>query len=187
LEKRAANSYALQNIASVASFFVSRIDVKVDALLDVLDTPKAQALKGKIGIANAKMAYQRFCQVSKSKRWQNLAQRNAHPQRVLFGSTSTKNPAYPDTLYVDNLIGPQTVNTLPPETLTAFLDHGTVAPTLENNLDKAREQLEQLADLGIHLKDVTDELLEEGVLKFTTPYDKLIENIAEKQANFITA
>ena len=187
LERRTTDQNALSTVASVASFFVSRIDVKVDALLDQLATPEALALKGKIGIANAKMAYQRFRKTFQNERWQVLARRGAHLQRVLFGSTSTKNPLYPDTLYPDNLIGPQTINTLPPETLEAFLDHGTVALTLESDLDEARTQLDQLDALGIQLDEVTNQLLEEGVEKFARPYDKLIKNISEKKAEFIVA
>jgi transaldolase len=187
LEQRAAKGYALDNIASVASFFVSRIDVKVDALLDQVGTPEAQALKGKIGIANAKMAYQRFREIFRSERWKELSHQGARLQRVLFGSTSTKNPAYPDTFYPDNLIGPQTINTLPPATLEAFLDHGTVALTLENKLEEARAQLDQLDEVGIDLEDVTHQLLEEGIDKFSNPYDQLIETIAEKKADVIVA
>jgi transaldolase len=185
LEERAANINDLKSIASVASFFVSRMDVKVDPLLDKLGSPKAQALKGKIGIANAKMAYQRFRETFQSERWQRLASDGARIQRVLYGSTSTKNPRYPDTLYVDNLIGPDTINTVPPDTLQAFLDHGRVALTLESDLDQARGQLDDLAELGIDLDSITQQLLEEGVQKFAEPFDKLIESIAAKQTKFL--
>lgn len=180
LEKLAENGGDLSKITSVASFFVSRVDVMVDEMLDAIDSPEAAELKGKIGIANAKMAYQRFKQTFKGDRWQKLEKQGAHLQRVLWASTSTKNPAYPDTLYADNLIGAHTVNTLPPETIEAFLDHGTVAPTLEDNLDEARQQLQKLADLGIDLDEVTDELLVEGVEKFADPFDELLEAIEEK-------
>lgn len=187
LEKRAANSFALEPITSVASFFVSRIDVKVDGLLDQIDDPDAQALKGKIGIASAKMAYQRFREIFQSKRWAKLSHQGARLQRVLYGSTSTKDPDYPDTLYPDNLIGPETINTLPPETIEAFLDHGTVASTLESDLETAQAHLDKLAALGINLDDVTHQLLEEGIEKFVRPYDKLIKTIAEKKAKVIAA
>jgi len=172
----------VSQVASVASFFVSRVDVKVDRMLDELDSPPARALKGKIGIANAKLAYQRFQKVFSGERWERLAGRGARLQRVLWASTSTKDPTYPDTLYPDNLIGPHTVNTLPPATLNAFLDHGTVAPTLEADLDEARAQLEQLADLGIDLDQVTDQLLDEGVEKFAKPFASLMDSIEEKVA-----
>ena len=187
LEKRAAKVYDLHHIASVASFFVSRIDVKVDKMLDEIGTPEAKALKGKIGTANAKMAYQHFMETFRGKRWDFLADKGARLQRVLYGSTSTKNPEYSDVMYVDGLIGQHTVNTIPPKTLEAFMDHGTVALTLERGLDEAREQLGQLEKLGIHLDDITRDLLDEGVKKFVKPYDKLIEAIAEKQADLITA
>lgn len=187
LEERAAQSYALDPVVSVASFFVSRMDVKVDQLLDEIASKDAQDLKGKIGIANAKWAYQRFKKMQASKRWQDLARQGARLQRVLFGSTSTKNPVYPDTLYVDNLIGPDTINTLPPDTLEAFMDHGTVAATIESDLDQAHFQLVRLAELGIKLDEITQDLLEEGVEKFIEPYDRLIKALAAKQAELITA
>jgi len=187
LEKRAARVYDVRQIASVASFFVSRIDSKVDKILETFDTPRANALKGKIGIANAKMAYQHFKKAFQGKRWDLLAEKGARLQRVLYGSTSTKNPDYSDVMYVDGLIGPNTVNTIPPKTLKAFMDHGTVARTLDQDVDMARVQLEQLEKLGVNLDDVTRDLLDEGVEKFVKPYDKLIEAIAEKQAMFITA
>jgi transaldolase len=187
LEKRTAKAYNLHRIASVASFFVSRIDVKVDQMLDEIGASEAKALKGKIGIANAKMAYQHFKDTFRGKRWDFLADKGARLQRVLYGSTSTKNPDYSDVMYVDGLIGPNTVNTIPPKTLEAFMDHGTVAVTLDRDLDEARQQLDQLEKVGIELADVTRELLDEGVEKFVKPYDKLIETIAQKQADLITA
>jgi len=187
LEKRAASVYDLHHIASVASFFVSRIDVKVDKLLDEIGTPEAKALRGKIGIASAKMAYQHFKKTFQGKRWDFLADKGARLQRVLYGSTSTKNPEYSDVMYVDGLIGPNTVNTIPPKTLEAFMDHGTVAVTLDRGIDEVHEQLDQLDKVGISLDDVTRNLLDEGVEKFVKPYDKLIETIAEKQVNLITA
>jgi transaldolase len=187
LEKRAARVNDLHQNVSVASLFVSRVDSKVDKLLDALDTPQAEALKGKIGIANAKMAYQHFYNTFRSRRWNYLAEQGARIQRVLYGSTSTKNPDYRDVMYIENLIGPQTINTAPPETLEAFLDHGTVGITLDRDLDVAQEQLDRLAKLGIDLDEVTRQVLDEGIEKFIEPYDKLIETIAEKQADFITA
>lgn len=182
LEKLARERGDLSKVTSVASFFVSRMDVMVDEKLEDLDSPEADELKGKIGIANAKMAYQRFKETFKGDRWQKLEVQGAHLQRVLWASTSTKNPNYPDTLYADNLIGPHTVNTLPPDTIDAFLDHGTVAPTLERDLDEAQAQLQQLAELGIDLEQVTDDLLVEAVEKFVSPFDDLLEAIEEKCA-----
>ncbi len=180
LEKLIADGGEPKCVASVASFFVSRVDVKVDALLDAIGTPEAARLKGTIGIANAKMAYQRFRKIFAGARWERLAKQGARVQRVLWASTSTKNPDYPDTLYVDGLIGPHTVNTLPPETLDAFLDHGTVASTLDEGLDEARTKLASLTDLGIDLDQVTYELLIEGVEKFSQPFASLMRSIAEK-------
>jgi transaldolase/glucose-6-phosphate isomerase len=180
LEQLAANGGDVSRIGSVASFFVSRVDVMVDRMLDEIGTPEAEALKGTTGIANAKMAYQRFKSAFDTERWERLAAQGARLQRVLWASTSTKNPDYADTLYPDNLIGPHTVNTLPPKTLDAFLDHGTVALTLESDLEQERARLEQLAALGIDLDQVTDDLLEEGVDKFARPFSSLMESIAEK-------
>jgi len=170
----------IAGVASVASFFVSRVDVKVDRMLEEVDSPGAEALKGTIGIANAKMAYQRFKSAFSGERWEQLAEKGARLQRVLWASTSTKDPTYSDTLYPDNLIGPDTVNTLPPATLNAFRDHGTVALTLETQLTTAQAQLDKLSQLGIDLDQVTDDLLEEGVDKFAKPFSDLMESIEEK-------
>jgi len=180
LEVLDANGGDLSEVASVASFFISRVDVKADGMLDEIGTPAAQELKGSIGIANAKMAYQRFKATFSGERWEVLEDKGARLQRVLWASTSTKDPAYSDTLYPDNLIGPHTVNTLPPSTLNAFRDHGTVALTVETELLAERARLEKLADLGIDLDQVTDELLEEGVEKFARPFSDLMESIQEK-------
>ncbi len=185
IENRAAKGYALKQIASVASIFVSRLDSKVDKMLDAFVTPKAESLKGTIGIANAKIVYQHYKEYFQGERWQGLAEKGARVQRVLYGSTGTKNPKYPDVMYVDNLIGPNTVNTVPPKTLEEFMDHGTVALTLESNLDEARARLNSLPELGINLSDVTDELLDEGVENFDKPYDKLIKTITEKKVALV--
>lgn len=185
LEERVSNGKTIDQIASVSSFFVSRIDVKIDKMLENLDTQKALALRGKIGIASAKMAYQKFLEKFNTKRWEKLAQKGAHVQKVLYGSTSTKNPDYPDTLYVDSLIGKQTINTLPPKTLKAFLDHGTVRPTLTEGVSQTQGYLDQLADLGIDLEKVTGELLDEGIQKFIKPFDQLIETITGKMVEYI--
>lgn len=185
LEKRAENVYNLKQIASVASIFVSRLDTKVDKMLDAFVSPKLESLKGQLGIANAKMVYQHFKEYFQSDRWQRLAEKGARVQRVLYGSTGTKNPDYSDVMYVENLIGRNTVNTIPPKTLEAFIDHGSIALTLENGLDEAREQLSSLPEFGINLYDVTQELLDEGVENFIKPYDSLMKTITEKKAALI--
>jgi len=162
------------NVASVASFFVSRIDTKLDKQLDEIGET---SIRGKIGIANAKMAYQRFQQTFHGDRWQRLAVRGARLQRVLWGSTSTKDPAYRDTMYVDGLIGPHTINTLPPETLEAFVDHGTASRTVDQDLEAAQQHLERLEEVGISLDQVTGELLEEGLDKFARSFDDLMSSL----------
>jgi transaldolase len=156
-------------------------------MLDAFRTPKAESLKGQIGIANAKVAYQHYKEYFQSDRWQRLAEKGARVQRVLYGSTGTKNPEYSDVMYVENLIGRNTVNTIPPKTLEAFIDHGSIALTLEHGLDEAREQLTSLSELGINLDDVTQELLEEGVENFVKPYDSLLKTITEKKTVLINA
>jgi transaldolase len=186
LEKRLASGYGVGHITSVASFFVSRVDTVVDDLLDKHKDPAARALKGKIGIANAKMAYQRFKEIFTSERWAHLAERGAHVQRVLFGSTGTKNPEYSDVLYVENLIGPDTIDTIPPETIEAFLDHGRVSLTLLQGVDEARDQLKQVAELGIDLEKIGHQLTEDGIKKFIKPYDSTLELITERSAELIS-
>lgn len=166
-------------VASVASFFVSRVDTAVEEQLDKIGNT---ALKGKIGIANAKMAYARYLTLFSSQRWQRLAARGARPQRILFGSTSTKNPAYRDTLYVEGLMGAHTVNTLPRDAIEAFLDHGIVASGLTEDLESARDQITQLATLGIDLETITQELQKTGVRKFVTSFNELQEAIRQKCA-----
>ena len=185
LERRLAKGYSLKQLTSVASFFVSRVDTNVDALLDRLNTPQAKSLKGKIGIANAKMAYQEFIEMFHLPRWLRLEERYGRIQRVLYGSTGTKNPAYSDVMYVENLIGRDTINTIPRDTLAAFMDHGDVGLTLERDLDQAGIQLNQLADLGIDLEDVGRQLLDDGIEKFIKPYDSLLKSVAEKSAELI--
>lgn len=185
MEKRAENVYNLKPMASVASIFVSRLDTKVDKLLELFEDSKAAALKGKIGLANAKLAYQHFKEHFQTDRWGWLAGKGARVQRVLYGSTGTKNKSYSDVMYVENLIGPETVNTIPPKTLEAFLDHGSVAATLEQGLDEAHEQLHSLTEFGITLYDVTQELLDDGLQNFVKPYDSLIKTITEKKAELV--
>ncbi len=165
--------------ASVASFFISRVDTKADAALEAAGH---DALRGTIGIANARQAYARFRAIFNGPRWQALADRGARVQRPLWASTSTKDPAFPDTLYADALIGPDTVNTMPPATLHAFLDHGTVAATLAAGQARDADRLRRLAELGIDLETITAELLEEGVAAFAASYDALLDAVARKQA-----
>lgn len=182
LEQRAANGLPLNNIASVASFFVSRVDTLVDKLLGEQD-----ALKGKAAIGNAKLAYQLFKQTFSGPRWEALAAKGAQLQRPLWASTSTKDPSYPDTIYVDTLIGPHTVNTAPPATIDAFIDHGVLALTVEDGLEEVRRDMEALAAAGIDLKAVTDQLLEEGVAKFSGPFEDLLSAIEQKSAQLAGA
>jgi transaldolase len=177
LEKRVAAGEPVDRSASVASFFVSRMDVKLDP---VLKERGATDLVGKIAIANAKMAYAAFQAKFSGERWEKLVGAGARPQRVLWASTSTKDPSFPDTLYVDHLIGPHTVNTLPPDSIDAVMDHGTVKRTVDQDLEKANHHLHQLAELDIDIDVVTDELLDEGVASFSDSYRKLIENLQQK-------
>jgi len=174
----AAGGHGVDRVASVASFFISRVDSAVDKLLE--DKGETQ-LCGKIAVANSKLAYAEFLKIVGGRRWQALAAKGAKYQRVLWASTSTKNPAYPDTLYVDELIGPDTVNTLPPATLDAFLDHGKASASLTENVDQARAQIERLADAGIDLAAVTQRLQDEGVEAFATPFEQLLGSIAAKR------
>ena len=178
LEKLAENGGDVSKIGSVASFFVSRVDAKIDPMVEHSDAPE---LQGNIAIANSKAVYQRFKEIFSGDRWQKLADKGARVQRPLWASTSTKNPEYPDTLYVDTLIGPETVNTVPPDTLDAFLDHGTVACTVEDDMDTVHAQLKRLDEVGIDLNQVTEDLQSEGVDKFITPFDSLLQTIADKR------
>jgi transaldolase len=170
--------HSVNRIASVASFFVSRVDTAVDKELQEKD---ARNLLGKAGIANCQLAYAEYRGLLSRPRWRELAAKGARAQRVLWASTSTKNPAYPDTLYVDGLIGPDTVNTLPPETLKAFLDHGRPAETLTVDVEGAREQIQKIAELGIDFEAVTRRLQEEGVEAFAKPFQALLDSIDAKR------
>ncbi|WP_308815418.1 transaldolase [Sphingomonas sp. GV3] len=187
LEERVRQGQPIDRIASVASFFVSRIDSAIDKEIDRRigeNDPEAEALKavrGKVAIANAKLAYQWFLDFEKSDRWQALAAKGAQPQRLLWASTGTKDKAYPDTLYVDTLIGRDTVNTMPPATMDAFRDHGTVAETLTADVADARHVLNEAERLGLDLGGVTDRLVEEGVASFAKAFDDLLGSIAAKQ------
>ncbi|MFN2420221.1 MAG: transaldolase [Gemmatimonadota bacterium] len=188
MEERVEKGEPLDSIASVASFFVSRVDSKVDERLEKMASEaradakaRLEALRGKVAIDNARLAYAAFEETFRGKRFDLLAARGARVQRPLWASTSTKNPAYPDVYYADNLVAPQTVNTLPPETIEAFRDHGDPTVRIHDDLDQARERLIALANVGIDIADVTRELEEEGVEKFADSYDQLLESLAEKQ------
>ena len=170
----------LSHVSSVASFFVSRVDTETDRRLDEIGTPEALALRGRAAIANAKLAYQLFRERFSGPRWEALAARGARVQRPLWASTSTKNPDYPDTLYVDELIGPDTVNTLPDATIEAFEDHGTVARTIDRDLDGARQVMADLAAVGVDLGDVTRVLEEEGVAAFVKSFEELLDSLRDK-------
>jgi transaldolase len=172
-------------VSSVASFFVSRVDSETDKRLDEIGGH--DELKGKLAVANAKLAYQKYKEIFSGDRWDALAAKGATKQRCLWASTSTKNPAYSDVLYVDELIGPETVNTMPEETIEAFQDHGTVAVTLERGLDEAKRVFEQLAAAGIDYDDVTRVLEEEGVQKFADSFAELLDGIRAKRGELAAA
>jgi transaldolase len=171
-------------VASVASFFISRIDTEADRRLDEIGGH--DELKGKLAIANGKLAYQHYKRAFTGPRWEYLAGKGATPQRVLWASTSTKNPDYRDTIYVEELIGADTVNTMPEETIHDFQDHGKPAPRLELELAEARRLLEQLAAAGVDYDDLTDTLEREGVEKFSASFDELRQALGEKQAALST-
>jgi len=177
LEKLQEAGGALAKTASVASFFISRVDAAVDPMLEKLGYSD---LQGKIAVDNAKLAYARFRERFTGERWDRLARAGARVQRPLWASTGTKTPAYPDTLYVDCLIGPDTVNTVPPATLQAFIDHGQVALTVDKDLEGARSRLTRLAELGVNLDSITNQLLEDGVDAFAKPFERLMRSIQSK-------
>ncbi len=170
------------SVSSVASFFVSRVDTKADAALDKIGTEAAMALRGRSAVANAKLAYRRYQELFEGERFSRLAAGGARPQRVLWASTSTKNPAYPDTMYVDQLIGPNTVNTMPPATVDAFNDHGTVASTLTEGLDDAEAVIAGLGEVGVSYDQVTRELQTEGVQAFADSMAEVYATIEAKMA-----
>jgi transaldolase len=191
LEERAAKGRPLENVASVASFFLSRIDVLVDPLLEKImaaGSPRAEtarAIHGQTAIASAKLAYSIFKEIFSDERFSALRAKNARTQRVLWASTSTKNPEYPDLKYVEPLIGPNTINTLPLETIEAYRDHGEPAQRLEADLDAARMILDHLAELGIDINAVTEQLEREGVEKFMKPHEKLIQALESRRLALI--
>ncbi len=187
LEERVKHGQPIDRIASVASFFVSRIDATIDKEIDArlekgdAEADALKAVRGKVAIANAKMAYQWYLDFLKSDRWQALAAKGAQPQRLLWASTGVKDPAYPDTLYIDTLIGKDTVNTMPPKTMDAFRDHGTAAETITADVDGAKHTLAEAERLGLDLDGVTGKLVEEGVASFVKAFDDLLGAIAKKQ------
>lgn len=176
----AAGTTDLSGVNSVASFFISRVDAEVDHRLDALGTEEAAGLAGTAAVAQAKLAYQRFTEVFSGPRWEALAAAGARVQRPLWASTSTKNPAYPDTLYVDSLIGPHTVNTMPVDTLDAFDDHGTVARTVDTDVDAARATLDAVAAAGVDLDAVARTLEDQGVAAFAKSFDELLSSLQTK-------
>ncbi|MDE0581143.1 MAG: transaldolase [bacterium] len=167
----------LSTVSGVASFFISRTDTEVDRRLEAIGTPEALALRGQTAVAQGQVAYQIFNQKFSGPRWEALTARGARVQRPLWASTSTKNPAYPDTLYVDQLIGPDTVNTLPDATLEAFLDHGELARTVDADPASAQAVLDRVTDVGVDLKAVANRLEDEGVSAFVKSFDDLIESL----------
>lgn len=191
LEARAARGEPIDRIASVASFFVSRIDAQIDRAIDArlaANDPQSAdlaAIRGKVAIANAKLAYAWFRTLLASERWQALAAKGARPQRLLWASTGVRDPAYPDTLYVDALVGPNTVTTLPPKTLDAFRDHGAVGPTLTEDVEGARRVLSEAARLGLDLDAVTRGLVEEGITLFAEATDALLGAVDAKRATLL--
>jgi transaldolase len=185
LERLVAEGGDPRKVASVASFFVSRIDTEADRRLDELDAP--QELHGKLAIANAKLAYAHYLEAFSGPRWEYLVGKGATPQRVLWASTSTKNPAYPDTLYIDELIGPDTVNTMPEETIMAYQDHGDPQPRLQVGLEDAHRVFAELERVGVDYEDVTQTLEREGVEKFSESFAELIESLRAKQASLAPA
>ncbi len=172
----------LAPVHSVASFFVSRVDTEVDQRLEAIGTDEALALRGRAALAQAKLAYQLFRRRFSGPRWDALAARGARLQRPLWASTSTKNPAYPDTLYVDGLIGPDTINTLPEATIAAFEDHGALATTIDTDIDDAQRTLDRLEAIGVSMTDVGRTLEDEGVASFTKSFDDLLATLEAKRA-----
>ena len=194
LEDRVARGEPIDEVRSVASFFVSRVDVKADQHIDEKLADQADrivgarlaGLKGTLAVANAKLAYRRFLEISSTERWHRLAERGAQAQRLLWASTGAKNPDYDDLLYVDNLIGPQTVNTMPEDTLQAFLDHGVVRRTVDQGFEEARDRLEQAAALGIDIEAITEALQTEGVALFRESFKALLTSVDRKRRHLLT-
>ena len=193
LEARAKEAKPVDRVASVASFFVSRIDTLVDKLLDEKaasakspgEKTRIESLTGKIAVASAKAAYQEYKRLFKSPRFKALQKNGARVQRVLWASTSTKNPKYNDVLYVETLIGPDTVNTMPPATLVAFRDHGKARVTIEDGVEDARKDFAQLAEVGVDLAAATRQLEDEGIVAFDKAYDQLLKGLKEKRSKIM--
>jgi transaldolase/glucose-6-phosphate isomerase len=194
LEERVKRGEPIDEIRSVASFFVSRVDARADRDIDdMLAGERDEAvrerladLRGALGIANAKLVYQEFLGVLSSHRWRRLSERGAHPQRMLWASTSTKDPAYSDVMYIDSLIGRHTVDTMPEETLNAFLDHGAVRRTVDRHVDEARRRFEQAPRLGVDIAAITEELQSEGVSLFRASFDSLVASVERKRSELLT-
>lgn len=180
LEDRLKAGESIKNVASVASFFLSRIDVMVDP---ILKEKNANHLEGKVAIASAKKAYQIYLEMISSNRFKKLEENGAQKQRVLWASTSAKNPKFSDVIYVENLIGKDTINTLPMETIDAFRDHGKVEDTLIEGIDEANKVMDDVKNLGINIDDITQKLEEEGIEKFNDAYDKLLKSIDDQLKN----
>jgi transaldolase len=170
-------------VRSVASFFVSRIDVEANERLEDLG---ADDLKDELAVANAKLAYQVYKQVFGGARWRSLEEKGANRQRLLWASTSTKDPELPDTVYVDNLVGAETVNTMPKKTIEAVMDHGEIRPTLEEGIEDAKELFGRLREAGMDYEDVTDTLEQQGIEKFTQPFDEMLEEIQNKSSQLVS-
>jgi transaldolase len=185
LERLVAHGGDPTDVSSVASFFVSRVDTEADRRLDEIGGH--DELKGKLAIANAKLAYQRYRELFSGERWEFLASKGASPQRCLWASTSTKNPEYRDVMYVEELIGDKTVNTMPEETIEAFQDHGKVAPTLEQGIDEARQLLDDLEKAGVDYDDVVETLEREGVEKFADSFEQLLDGIRATSRELVAA
>jgi transaldolase len=179
LEDHLAAGHQIGHISSVASFFLSRIDVMVDPMLDEKGAPE---LKGEVAIASAKKAYEIYKRVFSGPRWEKLVAQGAKPQRLLWASTSSKNPAFKDTKYVEALIGPDTVDTVPLETIEAFRDHGVAENTLELGLNEATAALDKLKSVGINIDEITQKLEDEGIDKFNKPFEKLLQAIEDQKA-----
>lgn len=179
LEDHLAAGHSIEHIRSVASFFLSRIDVIVDPMLEAKGE---KGLMGEVAIASAKKAYEIYKRIFSGPRWEKLAAQGAKPQRLLWASTSSKNPAFKDTKYVEALIGADTVDTVPLETIEAFRDHGIVANTLEQDVDKAAETLNKLKSVGINIDEITQKLEDEGIDKFNKPFEKLLKAIEDQKA-----
>jgi transaldolase len=187
LKQRRARGEPLNRLASVASFFVSRVDTKIDKQLEAVGTDSAKNVLGKAAIANAKMAYQAYLEIFHGADFEELRAAGAQVQRCLWASTSTKNPDYRDVLYVEELIGPETVNTMPLATIEAFLDHGDVQRTVDRNIDVARQALRDLGGQGVDMHQVTDELIEEGIESFSKSFEGLMETIDSQRKALATA